>query len=79
MCLCVSVRVHLLTMTLQTWMERMGGALKNMNGQDRRGSELQLCWKEASEVHFELFSIISGSSSFAVVLLDVQIFLFVEK
>lgn len=49
-CLCVSVRVHLLTMTLQTWMERMGGALKNMNGQDRRGSELQLCWKEASEV-----------------------------
>ena len=38
-------------MILQTWMERMGGALKSMSGRGRRGSELPLCWREASEVY----------------------------
>lgn len=38
-------------MTLLTWMEKMGGALRSTSGRDRRGSELQLCWREASEVH----------------------------
>lgn len=37
-------------MTQQTWMQRMGGASRSTSGRVRRGSELQLCWKEASEV-----------------------------
>lgn len=35
---------------LQTWMVRMGGALRSTSGRGRRGSELRLCWREVSEV-----------------------------
>lgn len=51
MCVCVSGRAPSAMTTLQTWMEKMGGALRSMSGRGRRGSEPRLCWREDLEVN----------------------------
>ena len=45
-------------MTLWTWMAKTAEGLKSMNGQDRKGSEQQHYWKEASEVNAICYKIV---------------------